>query len=76
MEKLRYFLKNMKTNEQKDFAIKCGTTIGYLRKRMSDRKHRLGEHICISIEENSNGKIRCEDLRPDINWSVLRKKVN
>lgn len=28
----------------------------------------------IMLEEKTNGFIRCEDLRPDINWSVLRSK--
>lgn len=27
---------------------------------------------CPDIERISGGKVRCEDLRPDINWGVLR----
>lgn len=26
------------------------------------------------IEQFTNGAVRCEDLRPDVNWSVLRKQ--
>jgi DNA-binding transcriptional regulator YdaS (Cro superfamily) len=29
------------------------------------------EH-CPDIERVTNGEVRCEDLRPDVNWSVLR----
>jgi len=76
MNKLKNFLNALSVSEQQEFAIRCGTTIGYLRKRLSDRKHKLGEHICILIEENTKGKIICEELRPDINWSILRRKLN
>jgi DNA-binding transcriptional regulator YdaS (Cro superfamily) len=27
---------------------------------------------CPSIEKATGGKVRCEDLRPDVDWSVLR----
>lgn len=27
---------------------------------------------CLDIEELTNGAITCEQLRPDLNWSVLR----
>ena len=74
MEKLKLLLRTMTADEQKQFAVNCGTTIGYLRKRISDRTANLGEKICIEIEHNSNGIVRCEDLRPDVNWSVIRNK--
>lgn len=73
MEKLRQFLKTMTPDEQKHFAVKCGTTINYLRKRISDRSSNLGEKICIEIENQSRGEIKCEDLRPDVNWAVIRR---
>jgi DNA-binding transcriptional regulator YdaS (Cro superfamily) len=27
---------------------------------------------CPSIERATSGQVRCEDLRPDIDWAVLR----
>lgn len=27
---------------------------------------------CVAIEAATNGLVRCEDLRPDVAWSVLR----
>ena len=72
MEKLRQLLKTMKPDEQKKFALSCGTTINYLRKKISNRSSNLGIKICIEIENQSQGKVRCEDLRPDVNWSIVR----
>ncbi|WP_027390550.1 transcriptional regulator [Chrysiogenes arsenatis] len=28
---------------------------------------------CFTIEKITNGQVRCEELRPDIDWSVLRQ---
>lgn len=30
---------------------------------------------CPAIEEATNGLVRCEDLRPDVNWAVLRNQT-
>ena len=30
---------------------------------------------CPSIERATRGAVRCEDLRPDVDWSVLRQPV-
>lgn len=27
---------------------------------------------CPQIEQATNGLVRCEDLRPDVQWSILR----
>lgn len=32
------------------------------------------EH-CPAIERATGGKVRCEDLRPDVAWSVLREQA-
>jgi len=32
------------------------------------------EH-CPAIERATGGKVRCEDLRPDVPWSVLRSQA-
>lgn len=33
---------------------------------------RVPAERCPSIEKSTGGEVRCEDLRPDIDWSVLR----
>lgn len=37
-------------------------------------KHRgrIPAERCPAIERATNGAVRCEDLRPDVDWSVLR----
>ena len=36
------------------------------------RKTRVPAERCPQIEQATNGLVRCEDLRPDVRWDVLR----
>ncbi len=38
------------------------------------RNSRIPAEYCPDIERLTNGQVSCEELRPDINWSVLRNK--
>jgi len=38
--------------------------------RNAERK--IPAEKCLQIERATNGLVRCEDLRPDVEWSVLR----
>lgn len=71
MNTLKQFLKQLTPDEQVEFARKCGTSLGYIRKAMSINQ-RFSAELCIKFEQYSLGDVRCEDLRPDINWAVLR----
>lgn len=71
MESLRAFINAMQPAEQCVFALRCGTTINYLRNAISSGK-KLGESICINVDRESLGAVRCEDLRPDVDWAYLR----
>ena len=71
MQSLKEYLKNMPFPERVKFAERCGTTHNYLKKAIS-KKHDLGINICILIDKNSCGLVRCEDLRPDVDWKYLR----
>ena len=71
MEALRTYLKTLDPTEQQEFAARCGTTIGYLRKAMSIDQQ-VGESIVIAIERESGGAVKCESLRPDVDWAFLR----
>ena len=33
---------------------------------------RVPAEICPQIERATNGQVRCEDLRPDVDWAYLR----
>ena len=66
-------MNSLSTDEQANFAKRAETSIGFLRKAISV-KQKLGEGICIRIEAATNGKVRAEDLRPDVPWHVIRGK--
>lgn len=38
------------------------------------QKSEVPAERCPEIEKLTNGKVKCEELRPDVNWSVLRNK--
>jgi DNA-binding transcriptional regulator YdaS (Cro superfamily) len=71
MEALRAYLKAMTPADQEKFAERCETSIGYLRKAMSTGE-KLRESLVIDIEKQSFGEVRCEQLRPDVDWAYLR----
>ena len=71
METLRDYINGLSTDEQNDFAARAGTTIGFLRKAISV-KQKLGEGICIRLVKASEGVLTPEDLRPDVDWDVVR----
>ena len=71
MDKLRLYLNSLTPTDQAAFAQRCGTTVGYLRKAIS-MSAMLGEGLCIAVERESGGAIRCEDLRTDTDWAFLR----
>ena len=37
-----------------------------------DADRKVPAEHCPAIERLTNGEVRCEDLRPDIEWAVLR----
>lgn len=71
MEKLLAYIKGLGAVEKTEFATRCGTTLGYLRKAASTGQL-LGESICINVERETGGLIRCETLRSDVDWAYLR----
>ena len=71
MEKLLSYVNGLPTVEQTGFAIRCGTTIGYMRKAIS-KGQKFGIDLCINIERESGALVTCEELRPDVDWAYLR----
>lgn len=74
MESLRKYLNSLTPAEQADFAAACGTSVGYLRKAISIGQQ-LGESLAISIERESERAITVEELRPDVDWAVIRNSA-
>lgn len=75
MEKLRDYLNSLTVPEQIDFATRCGTTAGYLRMAISAKK-KLGGNFAIAIERESEGRVKCEEIRPDIDWAYIRNSAS
>lgn len=75
MEELLAFINSLPADERDAWCIRCGTTQGYLRKACS-KKQNLGEGICIRIEKESAAAVRCEMLRPDVDWAYLRGSLS
>lgn len=71
MDELRKYINGLSVVEQDAFARRCGTTVGYLRKACSTGQS-IGERIAINIDRESAGKVRCDILRPDVDWAYLR----
>lgn len=71
MQKLLTYLNSLAKAERASFVERCGTSEGYLRKAIS-KGQRLGEGLCISIDRESSSAVRCEELRPDVDWAYLR----
>jgi len=71
--KLLDYLNSLPTGEQKAFAERCDTSVNYLRKAIS-----LGQplrvELAISIERESEGRVKCEEIRDDIDWAYLRSR--
>lgn len=71
MEALREYLNSLVPDEQRAFAERCETSVGYLRKAISAGQ-KIAEKTVIAIERESGGAVRCEQLRPDVDWAYLR----
>ncbi len=70
---LKDFYLSMPIGQREDFATRCSTTLGQLRNVAYGRQ--CGEALAINIERESLGAVRCEDLRPDVDWAYLRGTV-
>lgn len=69
MEELRIYLNALSLDEQRSFALLCGTSIGYLRKALS-KNHELGPALCVLIEEASRGVVTRKNLHPG-DWASI-----
>ena len=71
MDKLLAYLNGLQPTEREDFARRCDTTVGYLRKACSV-KQRLSDGMCLRISVESLGAVSPESLRPDVDWAYMR----
>lgn len=65
--------RTLNRDGREKFAERCGTTANHLRNiAYGLGGKRCGEALCINIERETGGAVRCEELRPDIDWNYLR----
>lgn len=69
MEFRKYFY-GLPVDEREAFATSCETTVGHLRNVAYGKT--CGEKLAIAIERTSKGTVRCEEMRPDVDWAYLR----
>lgn len=65
MKTLRTYLSTLTREKQSEFAARAGTTIGYLRKALSVQP-RLDGALARRLDEESDGAVSRQELRPDI----------
>lgn len=75
MHPLLSYLNDLPPAEQAAFATRCGTSVGYLRKAVSAGQ-KLGESLVINLERESSARVRCEEVRPDVDWAYLRNSAD
>lgn len=59
---------------QNAIAVLCGVSKGAV-SQWKDDGRKVPAEYCPLIEDATKGAVRCEHLRPDVNWSVLRGKT-
>tara|TARA_B100000214_G_scaffold374742_1_gene358456 strand:+ start:1665 stop:1907 length:243 start_codon:yes stop_codon:yes gene_type:complete len=75
MKSLRLYLNSMSRADQEEFAAKCKTSLGYLRKALSTRQ-KLGIELTSRLHKHSGGAVRATDIRPDVDWREFRSVVD
>lgn len=68
---LKAYLSTMTLKQRSAFAERCGTTGGHLR-NVSYGYRPAAEALAIAIERESLGSVLVEELRPDVDWAVIR----
>lgn len=69
MQKLLNYLNSLSKLEREVFAVRCKTSVGYLRKAISTGQ-RLGAELSCLIEQESNCAVTRKDLHPE-KWNLI-----
>ncbi|HDS1059367.1 YdaS family helix-turn-helix protein [Pseudomonas putida] len=69
---LSEYLKTMNKEGLEAFAKRCGTSVGQL-KQVAYGNRRASAGLAVCLDRETEGAIRCEALRPDIDWAYLRQ---
>ena len=66
--KLSHYLE---INSASSLASAVGISNAYL-SQIKSEKRQASASVCVAIERETAGAVRCEDLRPDVDWAYLR----
>lgn len=70
MSKFKSYFMGLAADDRDAFARRCGSSRGHLTNVAYGKS--CAESLAINIERESRGAVRCEDLRPDVDWAYLR----
>ena len=68
---LHSYIKILDKAKLEELAARCETTAGQL-KQIAYGNRRASVRLAVSLERETQGKITCEQLRPDVDWAYLR----
>jgi len=72
MEELKKYIQSIEAmSDRENFATRCGTSLKHLQNIYYGYKT-PSESLCINIERESRGVVRCELLRSDVDWNYIR----
>jgi hypothetical protein len=74
MQNLRTYINSLSPDEREDLARRCNTTVRYLRKLCSTNVP-MGEGLCLRLSIESGFVLKPEHMRPDVDWSQLRRAL-
>ena len=64
-------LEYIRQHGRRDLAQAIGSSEAYI-SQLAHGHRRAGAELAMLIEQATAGAVRCEDLRPDVPWHVLR----
>lgn len=69
MADIKTYLSELPDEEaRRDFAQRCGTSLGHIRNTFYDKNKQLAPAIIVAAERESGGKVTCEEARRDLTW--------
>jgi DNA-binding transcriptional regulator YdaS (Cro superfamily) len=69
---LKSYFYELSIEDREKFAKACGTTVGQLTQIMGNHRN-CNPSLAINIERESNGKVICNDLCPNVDFDYLRQ---
>jgi DNA-binding transcriptional regulator YdaS (Cro superfamily) len=65
------YLNSLSTSDQHAFATRCESTPGHIR-NVAHGYSPCAEKLAINLERETAREVRCEKLRPDVDWAFIR----